>query len=78
MRLTARNDAAAAGDGATIHAVLADLDAQFPGLAERLVAGQKLRPGIAVAVDGVVAPHGLCRRLAAPSEIHFVPALAGG
>lgn len=64
--------------GDTIRAVLADLDAHFPGLAERLAAGQKLRPGIAVAVDGVVASAGLRHRLAAPSEIHFVPALAGG
>jgi molybdopterin converting factor small subunit len=64
--------------GATIRAVIADLDAQFPGIAARLVAGQKLRPGIAVAVDGVVAPDGLRRRLTAPSEIHFVPAMAGG
>ena len=34
--------------------------------------------GIAVAVDGVIATRGLRQRLTAPSELHFVPAMAGG
>ena len=67
-----------AARGATIRAVIADLDARFPGLAARLTAGDRLRPGITVAVDGAVAPAGLRHRLTAPSELHFIPALAGG
>jgi hypothetical protein len=37
-----------------------------------------LRPGIAIAIDGVLSPRGLRQRLHAPCEIHFVPAMAGG
>ena len=75
--LTAGAERVAARGGA-IRAVIADLDAQYPGLAARLTANDRLRPGIAVAVDGVMAPAGLRHRLTAPSEIHFIPAQAGG
>ena len=47
-------------------------------MAARLTLDGALRPGIAVAVDGVIATRGLRQRLAAPSELHFVPAMAGG
>ena len=63
---------------ATVGDVVAALDARFPGMAARLTLGGALRPGIAVAVDGVIATRGLRQRLAAPSELHFVPAMAGG
>lgn len=67
-----------AARGDTIRAVLADLETGFPGITDRLVAGDRLRPGIAVAVDGVIATDGLRHRLTVPSEIHFIPAIAGG
>lgn len=65
-------------EAATIGEVVAALDARFPGMAARLTLDGALRPGIAVAVDGVIATRGLRQRLATPSEIHFVPAMAGG
>ena len=65
-------------EAATVGEVVAALDARFPGMAARLSLGGALRPGIAVAVDGVIATRGLRQRLAAPSELHFVPAMAGG
>lgn len=65
-------------EGATVGEVVAALDARFPGIAARLTQEGKLRPGIVVAIDGVISSRGLRQRLAAPSEIHFVPALAGG
>lgn len=63
---------------ATIEEVVAALDARFPGMAARLTQDGRLRPGIAVAVDGVISARGLRQRLTKPSDIHFVPAMAGG
>lgn len=65
-------------EAATVGAIVAALDAHYPGIAARLTQDGRLRPGIAVAVDGVIASRGLRQRLTAPSEIHFIPAMAGG
>lgn len=62
----------------TVGEVMAALDALYPGMAARLTLDSALRPGIAVAVDGVITSRGLRQRLTAPSEIHFIPAMAGG
>ena len=66
----------AAGDD--VRSVLAAVDARYPGLWDRLVEGERLRPGVVVAVNGDVSPLGIRRRLDAPSEIHLVRAAAGG
>lgn len=65
-------------EAATVGEVVAALDARYPGMAARLTQDGRLRPGIAVAVDGVIATRGLRQRLPTPGEIHFIPALAGG
>lgn len=64
--------------GETVGEVVAQLEARFPGLEERLCEEGRLRPHIAVAVNGEVTRRGLRQRLTAPSEIHFIPALSGG
>lgn len=65
-------------EGDTLRQVIAALDRQYPGLAERLVRGDQLAPGIAVSVDGVVTARGLLAKVAPDSEVHFVPAIGGG
>ncbi|MFO7634813.1 MAG: MoaD/ThiS family protein [Caldilinea sp.] len=65
-------------EAATVGEIVAALDERFPGIAARLTHEGKLRPGIAVAIAGVISPRGLRQRLNTPSEIHFVPAMAGG
>ena len=64
--------------GGDVRSVLAAVEAQFPGLWARLVEGDKLRPGIVVAVNGEVSPFGLRQRLDGASEIHILRAAAGG
>ncbi len=49
--------------GGDVRSVLLALEAQFPGLWGRLVEGDRLRPGIVVAVNGEVSPLGLRQRL---------------
>jgi molybdopterin synthase sulfur carrier subunit len=64
--------------GKTVGEVIAALDQIYPGIAGRLLEGDRLRPGIALVVDGVVSTVGLRHRLMSGSEVHFLPALSGG
>jgi molybdopterin synthase sulfur carrier subunit len=65
-------------EGETVGEVVEQLEQAFPGMAERLCAEGKLRPHIAVAINGEVTRRGLRERLTEPSELHFIPALSGG
>lgn len=64
--------------GETVRQVIENLNERFPGIRDRLVEGNRLRPGIAVMVDGELSREQLRRRLAETSEVHFVPAISGG
>jgi molybdopterin converting factor small subunit len=64
--------------GETVGEVVAQLEARFPGIEARLCEEGRLRPHIAVAINGEVTHRGLRQRLSGPSEVHFIPALSGG
>jgi molybdopterin synthase sulfur carrier subunit len=64
--------------GRTVREVVAHLDQLYPGIKARLCDEHGLRPGIAVAVDSLHARLGLLQPVADASEVHFLPALAGG
>jgi sulfur-carrier protein len=64
--------------GATMREVIDTLETRFPGIRERLCDGDSLRPGLAVVIDNQVSRAGLWQSVSADSEIHFVPAIAGG
>jgi len=61
--------------GSTVREVVNNLD---PALRAELLEGAKLKPNLAVAVDGAVAPMGLLERVDPDSEIHFIAAISGG
>lgn len=65
-------------DGGTVHEVIGNLDKQWPGIADRLVDGGRLRANISVAVDGEITPLGLLESVSPASEVHFVAAIKGG
>ena len=66
-------------DGRTVRQVVDYLDAHYPGFKARICNEQdQIRPEIAVAVDGEVVTSGLRTRVSYSSEVHFLPALAGG
>ena len=65
-------------EAANIRQVIDRLDEAFPGLKERLVDQGQIRSNLAVAIDGEVARLGLMEKVEAGSEVHFVPAIAGG
>jgi len=62
--------------GSTLRDVIEALEAAHPGLKERLVEGDRLRPGMAAAVDNVLAT--LRHPVGESSEVVFLPAMAGG
>jgi molybdopterin synthase sulfur carrier subunit len=64
--------------GATVRQIVAALEARYPGVRERLCIDDALRPGLSVAVNGVVSSLGLLQKVPDGSEVHFLPAVGGG
>jgi len=67
--------------GTTVREIIDDLDARYPGLKARLISAggeDKLKPNIALVVDGINSKQGLRHALTDESEVHFVPAMSGG
>jgi molybdopterin synthase sulfur carrier subunit len=66
-----------AADGATVAEVIADLDRQVPGMANRLLdSGPSLRTHINVFVAGERAS--LTTAVPADAVVHVIPAVSGG
>ncbi len=65
-------------DADTVSALIDALDERYPGFKARVTDGDRIRPGIAVVIDGVNNRRGLRQALDANSEVHFVPAMSGG
>jgi molybdopterin synthase sulfur carrier subunit len=63
---------------ATVRQVINRLEELYPGIKARLVEGGRIRPNVAVSVDGEVARMGLLEKVGENSEVHFVPAIGGG
>jgi molybdopterin synthase sulfur carrier subunit len=64
--------------GQTVGQVIAALERAYPGLQARLCEGERLNPAIVAHVDGKVVRLGLSETVEERSEIHFLPAIAGG
>jgi sulfur-carrier protein len=65
-------------DATSVREVVAQLDRRFPSLAERLIDDDRLRQGIAVAVNSRLSATGLNTPVPPGAEVQFVPAIAGG
>ena len=46
-------------EGATVRQLIANLERSYPGILDQLVEGDRLKPHISVAIDGVVRPLGV-------------------
>ncbi len=64
--------------GRTVGEAIDGLERAFPGVRARLCEGGRLKPGLAVLVDGRTGRLGLQEPVGEQSEIHFVPAISGG
>ncbi len=65
-------------EGATVRQIVNNLDSVYPGMKERLVEGNRIKPNISVAIDGEITPMGMLEKVGENSEVHFLPAIAGG
>ena len=65
-------------EAANVRQVINQLEEQFPGIKDRLMEGNQVRPNLSVAIDGEIARMGLLERVQENSEVHFVPAISGG
>ena len=67
--------------GTTLRALVRNLNERYPGIAESLVNpddADRLMPGLGAVVDGEPANMGLLTPIDERSEVHFIPAIAGG
>jgi molybdopterin converting factor small subunit len=62
----------------TVGEAVERLEERYPGVKERLVEGERLRPNIAVIVDGVTGQRRLREKVGEDSEIHFIASISGG
>ena len=68
-------------EGADMRQIIANLEAAYPGFKQRLLddgAAQRIKPNIAVMIDGRNARRILIDKVNENSEIHFLPAISGG
>jgi molybdopterin converting factor small subunit len=67
--------------GATLRELMRNLEERFPGLRERLISPEdeeRIIPGLTAIVDGEPINMGLRTKLDEQTEVHFLPAIAGG
>ena len=64
--------------GSTVRQIVENLGKAFPGMKQRLVEDNRIKPSISVAIDGEVTPMGMLEKVGENSEVHFLPAIAGG
>jgi len=64
--------------GKNLREAIADLDRQFPGIANQLIEDGDIKPSIAVSIDGEVGTNGVLDLIRDNSEIHFLPQISGG
>ena len=65
-------------EGETVRQVVDALETRYPGFKGRIVENDRIKTEIAVAIDGEVVTAGLRAKVGPDSEVHFLPALAGG
>jgi molybdopterin converting factor small subunit len=78
LRSLSSGAAQAQVEGSNLREVLAAVESLYPGVAERLVDGDRVRAGMAVFVDGSQVAPQLSTRVGPDSEVYFAPAVAGG
>jgi sulfur-carrier protein len=64
--------------GSTVRQAIDNLEKAWPGLRDRVLEGDRLRPNVRVAVNDRIAARGLLQRVTPSSEIHFIAAISGG
>ena len=64
--------------GVTVRELVAAIDLQNPGFAERVTENGELSTALQISVDGSFSRRGLDARVGPTSEVHFLPVFGGG
>ena len=64
--------------GSTIREVIDNLEGRYPGIKARLCEADRIKPGIAIYVNGLLTRGSIREQVDADAEIHFLPAIGGG
>ena len=78
MRKLTGGQETVAVSGSSVRQVINNLEEKYPGIKDRLVENNRIKPNISVAVDGEVSPLGILEKVGEDSEVHFFPAIGGG
>jgi len=64
-------------EGKTVRQIIEELDTMYPGFKDRLCEDDRLKPGMAVAVDGEVNSEGVRRKVPKNSVVILVEGILG-
>ncbi len=78
LRDLTQGKASVAVSASSVREAIQSLEAEFPGIKDRLCEGDRIRPNISVFVDGHVSHLKMREKLREDSEVHFVIAISGG
>lgn len=78
LRSFTQGKASVAVTASTVREAIEDLESQFPGIKDRLVEEDRIRPNVSVFVDGTISHLKMRERLEEDSEVHFLLAISGG
>ena len=78
IRSLTQGKASVVVSGSSVREAVESLEAEYPGVKERLCEEDKIRPNISVMVDGQISYLKMRERLREDSEVHFVIAISGG
>jgi len=61
-----------------VREVIDQLEQQFPGIRDRLCQENQISPSLQLSIDSVITSRGMIAKIQPNSEVHFIPAIAGG
>jgi molybdopterin converting factor small subunit len=64
--------------GRNVRQVINALEKDYPGMKGALLDDDKLKPDVAIMLDGKIAQLGLLQSVSAENELIFLPAISGG
>lgn len=64
--------------GRNLRQVFDNLEAECPGIRDRIITDERIRPEISVSVDGELVDTGLLYPVGERSEVYLLPAISGG
>lgn len=61
-----------------VREVIDQLEQRFPGIRDRLCQQDQISPSLQVSINSVITSRGMIAKIQPNSEVHFIPAIAGG